>query len=102
MKTKSFSQFEKDFKRDVLVKVVICLRHGKTSRQRVTGLARLILEAFRQDAANIAFSKINKLSESYPEVLDIFIKRGYEYDEREKKEKLNQIVLYLKTKGGEN
>jgi hypothetical protein len=98
----NYEQFKKDFKRDLLVKMVVYLKHGKTTKKRSKTLAKQILSIFSEIEAAAAFAKINKLSEHHPEILDIFIKRGYEFDSRETNEKLNQIIVYLKTKGGES
>jgi hypothetical protein len=100
MKKNNLEVFKKDFERDVLVKIVISLRHGKMTKERSRDLARGILNIFKNEKTDLVFEGINRLSQSHPDILDIFINRGYEYDEREKEEKLNQIVLYFK--GGEN
>jgi hypothetical protein len=97
----NYEQFKKDFKRDLLVKIVVSLKHGKTTKKRSKTLAKQILSIFSETEAAAAFAKINRLSEHHPEILDIFIERGYEFDSREKEAKLNQIILYLKMKGGE-
>ena len=101
MKNTNFELFKKDFKRDLLIKIVINMKHGKTERVSSRELAREVLEIFREARAKQVFERINKLAETHPEILDIFIKRGYEFDTREKQEKVNQIMIYLKTKGGE-
>jgi hypothetical protein len=98
---KNLELFKKDFKRDLLVKIVVSLKHGKTNKGKAKSLAREILSIFRESEAGSIFSKLNKLSESYPAVLDVFIKRGYEFDNREKEEKVNQIIVYLTKKEGE-
>jgi hypothetical protein len=98
---KNFEQFKKDFKRDLLIQIVINMRHGKTGKASSSELAREVLKIFREGQAKQVFERINKLAETHPEILDIFIKRGYEFDSREKDQRLEQINIYL-TKGGDN
>jgi hypothetical protein len=95
---KNFEQFKKDFKRDLLIKIVVSLKYGKAN-ESPSEVARTILEVFKFNEKEVVFKQINKLSETHPEILDIFIKRGYEYDAREKDEKLSRILSFLK--GGE-
>ena len=110
MKNTNFELFKKDFKRDLLIQIVINMKHGKVGKTSSSELAREVLEIFREgqaphqsDAgqARQVFERINKLAETHPEILDIFIKRGYEFDSREKDQRLEQISIYL-TKGGDN
>jgi len=108
----NFSRFKQDFKRDLLIKIVVSMKHGRVSRDASRELAKRILEIFKNNAPPKVFERINKLSEDYPEILDILIARGHEFDSREKEEKMKEIIVYLKTggrlppevltKGGEN
>ena len=95
---KNFEQFKKDFKRDLLIKVVIGLKHGQTSKDKSAEIARNILEVFRNGEPAVVFQGINKLAETHPYILDIFIKRANEYDQRFVDEKIPQILIYLKPK----
>ena len=100
----NFDQFKKDFKRELLVKVIIDLKYGKISHPRAVQIAQNVVEIFKDNEPAQVFSKINKMAESKPEVLDIFIKRISEYEERERTDKLAQIHVYLSkdnVKGGE-
>lgn len=101
MKNANFEQFKKDFKRDLLIRIVINMKHGKVGKTSSSELAREVLEIFREGQTKQVFERINKLTETHPDILDIFIKRGYEFDSREREEKTNQILVYLKLKGGE-
>ena len=98
----NFNQFKKDFKRDLLIKIVVSMKHGWANKEESRSLAREVLKVFGEHDSALAFQKLNKLSERHPEILDIFIKRGYEFDVRDKREKINQVIVYLKTKGGVN
>ena len=105
----NFEKFKQDFKRDLLIKIVISMKHGRVSKDASQELAKRILEIFKIYEVPKVFESINKLSESYPEILDILITRGHEFDKRESEEKLEQIIVYFKTiptrstyKGGEN
>ena len=91
----NFETFKKDFKRDLLIQIVINMKHGKTNKTGSKELAREVLEIFREGHSRQVFERINKLTETHPEILDIFIKRGYEFDSREKTEKIEQIHIYL-------
>lgn len=106
----NFEQFKKDFKQDLLICVVMNMKHGKLSEAASRMMVRRILSILNAESEASTFTKINKLSETYPAILDIFIKRGYEFDERERDAKLNEITLYLRPayakasagEGGEN
>lgn len=99
---KNFDQFKTDFKRDVLVQVIIDMKYGVTSKKRAAVLAEKILEIFKEEKASVAFAAINKLAETQPNILDIFIKRAQEFENRDKKLRLDQIHIYLKPLGGES
>ncbi|HVT01131.1 MAG TPA: hypothetical protein VHE53_02740 [Patescibacteria group bacterium] len=92
----NLDQFKKDFKRDVLIRVIVNLENGKVSRVGAKSLAHEILEIFKNQEAKMVFSKLNKLTETRTEVLDIFIKRMSEYETKERDEKINQIMVILK------
>ncbi|HVZ11736.1 MAG TPA: hypothetical protein VG965_01780 [Patescibacteria group bacterium] len=98
----NFNQFKKDFKRDLLIKIVISLKHGYESKTDSQALVRKLLEILKIDDQRMVFSQLNKFSEGRPDILDIIIKRFNEFDEREKTEKINQIIIYFKSdEGGE-
>lgn len=96
---KNFDQFKHDFKQDVLIKVIVAMRHEKVSAEKASYLARAISEIFENEPHEV-FKKLNKLAETHPDILDIFIKRATEYDDRKRIEDINQIQIYLK--GGVN
>lgn len=96
MNKTNFEQFKKDFKQDILIKVIVATRHGKVSSDSASYLARLILEIFENEPREV-FKKLNKLTETHPDILDIFIKRATEYDDRKKIEDISQIQIYLRT-----
>ncbi|HVZ66721.1 MAG TPA: hypothetical protein VG917_00495 [Patescibacteria group bacterium] len=98
---KNLDQFKKDFKRDVLIRVIVNLEHGKTTRYGAKTLAKEILEIFAEEEAKKVFMKMNKLTETRPEILDIFIKRMSEYEAKDRDEKINQIMVILKAGGGQ-
>lgn len=100
----NFDQFKKDFKRELLVKVIIDLKYGKISHARAVRIAQDIVEIFKDQNPALVFSKINKMAETKPEVLDIFIKRISEYEARDREDRLAQIHVYLtpSQKGGGN
>lgn len=101
MTNTNFELFKKDFKRDLLIQIVINMKHGQVSKASSSELAQEVLKIFREARAKQVFGRINKLAETHPEILDIFIKRGYEFDSREKDQRLEQISIYL-AKGGDN
>ncbi len=110
MKNTNFEQFKKDFKQDMLIKVIVALRRKRISQENASYLAKRILEIFQDEKATEVFKKINKLAETHPNILEILIKRGTEYDERQRAHDINQIQVYLRgglptealAKGGEN
>lgn len=93
---KNFEQFKRDFKRDLLVKIVINMKHGKMSRSRSQQLAKHVLKIYQETQAKKVFEQINKLAESHPDILDIFIKRMEEFDKRYIDKEIEQIHIYLK------
>ncbi len=97
----NYETFKKDFKRDFFVKMVIALKYSKTTRGSSAEFASDIIDLMKEEQVGVAFAKINKLAEIHPELLEILIKRGNEYDAREKEEKMNQIIMNLREKGGE-
>ena len=97
----NFETFKKDFKRDLLVKVVVALKFGHADRAGAAKFAQDTIGIFDTEEPVQMFAAINKLSETHPEILAPFIKRGSEYDEREKIERMQQIMRDLKMKGGE-
>jgi hypothetical protein len=96
MNNTNFEQFKKDFKQDMLIKVIVALRHKKISQENASYMAKRILEIFQEEKVSDTFKKINKLAESHPNILEILIKRGTEYDERQRAEDISQIQIYLK------
>jgi len=102
----NFEQFKRDFKRELLVKVIIDLKYGKISHARAVRIAQDIVAIFEEQNPTQVFAKINKMAETKPEVLDIFIKRINEYENRDREARLAQIHVYLapkvQEKGGEN
>jgi len=90
----NLKQFKKDFKRDLLVKVIVDMKYGATSKSRGAEIASRILECFKAEDVEI-FRKLNKIAQTHPEILDILIKRMGEFDAREKDQKLNQIHIYF-------
>jgi len=93
----NFELFKKDFKRDLLSGVVVALKHGKVDKDGASFFAKNILEIFEKDEAKDVFAKLLKLGETHPDLFDPFILRMNEYDEREKEEKLNNIMEYIET-----
>lgn len=106
---KNFDQFKHDFKQDVLIKVIVALRHDAITQNRASGLAQAILEIFSEENPRAVFTLINKLSETNSDIVDIFIKRATEYDDRKKAEDIPQIQIFFRgglppeslAKGGE-
>lgn len=96
----NLDQFKHNFKKDVLIRVIVAMRHNRTTQKDASYLARQILEIFKEEKASEVFKKINKLAEKHPDVLEILIERGTEYDEVQRKENINKIQVYLK--GGIN
>jgi len=96
---KNFEQFKKDFKRDVFIKVIINLKHGRVTKSSSKEVAKAVLDAFRLDQPRKVFEQINRITQDHPEILDAFIKRGNEYDTRHVNEQIPQILIYMK--GGE-
>jgi hypothetical protein len=96
----NFEIFEKDFKRDLLSKVIVAMKHGRMSKESAQKLAKSVLEIFTQESGPNVFAAINKISEIYPQVIDIFILRGNEYDERETEAKINEIRIDLSLGNG--
>ncbi len=106
----NFSRFKNNFKQDLLILVVICLKHKSMSEKASRTMVRKLIEILENQDAYESLQQINKLCETYPEILDIFLKRGHEFDEVESRDKVNEINIYLKTnkfykfltEGGEN
>ncbi len=92
----NLDQFKKDFKQDMLIKVIVAMRHEAIDSQEASYLAQFILEIFKEEKAMEIFKRINKLAEKHPEILDILIKRGTEYDEKQRVEEISQIQVYFK------
>jgi hypothetical protein len=101
---KNFDQFKKDFKRELLVQIIVNMKYGKTSTAQAKTLATRINEIMQMEDSKEVFQALNKLSETNSNILDLFIKHAKEFEIKEKDERLEQIHIYLKStyaKGGE-
>jgi hypothetical protein len=102
--SENFEQFKKDFKRDVLIRLVIGMKRGDLNRDSAGDVARRVLSAFRLISQKDIMEGLLKVSTEKRALLDVFIVRVSDLEEKEKNDKLSKILIRIKTgmNGGEN
>lgn len=90
----------KDVKRDVLVFIVLKLKHGQMSKLRAKILAKEVVGACRELDAQNLFKNLFAITKEYPEINDIYIKNAKSFDKAYVEENLNRISSELKVREG--
>ncbi len=95
-----FEQFKKDYQRDILARLVVNLKRGLIREEDARNMSYDILEAFEKTNVNEIFENLVIATRISPPMLDVFIARGREYDERVMQDRVEEIREYVK--GGVN
>lgn len=93
----------KGIKRDVLLSIVLKLRHSEISHLRAKLLVKEVINVCREENVEKLFKDLFEVTKAYPEVNDIYIKNLQNYDRVFVEDGLSKISNELKLKiGGEN
>ena len=101
----------KGIKRDVLLSIVLKLRHSEISHFRAKLLAKEVINVCKEADVEKLFKNLYEVTKAYPEVNDVYIKNLQNYDRVFVEDGLSKISNELKKpsfakamegKGGEN
>lgn len=107
-----FQIFKKDMQRDLLIHIVVSLKHGGMSHGAAKNLSQEIVEVFKNTKETPVYEAFFKISKKHPEIMDIFIKNANAYEQRKRIEDVPAIISFIEqndidnalrvAKGGEN
>lgn len=88
-------QFIDQVQRDLLISMVMSLRHGKISEDRAQQLARDFMEVKKSDTLEDFVQELSKLIPDYPEAHEVYIKHAPAFYETMTKNKLSHMREYF-------
>ncbi len=92
---KQFQEFKQDIERELMIKIIIGLRHGKISQSRAQKLAQEYLNLTNASNADELFNNMSKIIERYSEILEVYIKTATEYFDQKREYVLSEARKYL-------
>lgn len=99
---KNFEQFKKDVERELMVKIIMGLRHGRISQRKAEILAQEYLQISSVSNTDELFRQMSQLIEQYSEMLEVYLKTATEYFSQRKEELLNAGRYYMQQAQIEN
>ena len=109
---KRFQVFKKDMQRDLLIHIVVSLKHGGISHSLAKNLSQKIIEVFKNTKEAQIYEAFFEISKKHPQIMDIFIKNANAYENRKRIEDVPAIISFIEqndidnalrvAKGGEN
>ncbi len=93
-----FNTLKKDFEREVMVKIIVGLRHGTISEERARVLAHDFLDCMSASDGDTFFSKTVTLLEKFSEMIDLYLKYAEEYFIEKRDYLLSIAREYMKAK----
>lgn len=105
-------QLINNFKRDLMTRIIIELRHAKITTRYARRIAQEVLPLFQSPTVKDFSHAASKISQYYPEIRDSFMKTLKEYENETVQERLANARFFIgisdidkalyALKGGEN
>lgn len=92
---KQFNDFKRDIERELMIKIIIGLRHGKISQAKAQKLAQEYLVIMKAVNSDELFTNMGKLVGMYSEILEVYLKTANEYFTQKKEELLRAGRKYM-------
>lgn len=92
----NLEKFISDFERDLLLRIILNLRHKEISLKRAKMLAREFLEILPIEQKEDFMKKMKELGKTYREVMDLYIKYAALYHEDRKQEVIAATQVFLR------
>lgn len=92
---KQFNDFKKDIERELMIKIIIGLRHGNISQAKAQRLAQEYLSVTNAENSEELFTNMGKLVEKYSEILEVYLKTANEYFDQKKDSLLQAGRKYM-------
>ncbi len=94
---KNFETYKKDIERELMVKIIMGLRHGSLSQKKAQTIAQEYLVLMSAKNTDELFECMGKLIEKYAEMLEVYIKTASEYFNQKKEYVLSEARKYMQT-----
>jgi hypothetical protein len=92
---KKMEETIKDIERDLLINILISLRHKKMTKKEAKMLSGEFLSIFPVTDFESLFSSLKSLSNSYTEARKVYIKHAGKYINARDEEKLQKIRFFM-------
>lgn len=93
---KTLNEFKNDVERELMVKVIMGLRHGKISKEKAQSIAREYIKLREAENSEQLFENMASLIIKYSEILDVYLKTASEYFMYKTNQLLNEGRKYMK------
>lgn len=101
----TYKTLKTNFEREILFQIIFNMKQKRMSTKKAKQIARVVLQEVRKEHDEASFlQNIAKLSESFPEVMEAFIKSASEYEKEFQTERIASVQKSLNEimRGGEN
>jgi hypothetical protein len=93
---KNFSEYKKDIERELMIKIIIGLRHGKITERKAEELAKEYMSLVSVQSTEELFRGLSQKIEKHSEILEVYLKTATEYFGQKKDEYLQKGREYMK------
>jgi hypothetical protein len=92
---KNLEELIKDVERDLLVNILVSLKHKRMTKAQSIKLSKLFLTGFPIKDFESLFSALSTLSRDYSEARKVYVKHAVNYFDFKDKEKLENMRFYI-------